>query len=236
MDSVKLYCLPYAGGSAEIYTKWGSYLDSSIKLRPVELAGRASRYKEPYYNSMREAVDDIVSLIENELEESGYAIFGHSMGSIMAYELVCRLREKNLKPPMHIFFSGRYPPSIRKQGTGMHLLSETEFEQEALELGGISNNLFKFKGLLKTAMETLRADYKIIETHEYDPTIYKLDFNISVLIGKDDVLAAPSDMEEWKKYTEKQCAFYYFDGGHFYLHNYVKKIAQIINNTLVATE
>jgi medium-chain acyl-[acyl-carrier-protein] hydrolase len=236
MGGIKLYCLPYAGGSAAIYTKWGKYLDSSIELCPIELAGRADRFKEPYYNSMSEAVDDIANLIGNGLEENEYALFGHSMGSMIAYELIYRFRAKNLKSPIHVFFSGRYPPSIKKEKRNVHLLSETEFKQEVTEFGGLPENLFRFKGLLKIALETLRADFKMIETYECDHPVEKFDFDFSVLAGREDVLAVPSDMKEWKKYASKQCTFYYFDGGHFYLHDHTEKIAQIINNTLVHSQ
>lgn len=236
MSGIKLFCLPYAGGSASIYTRWERYLDRTIKLWPVELAGRAGRINEPYYKSMSEAVDDIAGLIENKLGESDYAIFGHSMGSIMAYELIRRFSMKNLKLPVHVFFSGRYPPNIKKGERVMHSLPETEFQQEAMKLGGINKNLLRFSGLLKSALDTLRADYKVLETYACDFEIHKWDFDISVLAGKDDALAAPSDMEEWKKYTGKQCKFYYFDGGHFYLHSHVKSIVQIINNTLTTVE
>ncbi len=234
MEGIKLFCLPYAGGSATVYSKWRKYLDKDIKLCPIEMPGRSDRSTEPYYNSVEEAIDDITNIIMNELEEeSEYAIFGHSMGSIMAYELVCRFKEKNLKPPMHVFFSGRYPPNIKKERTYKHLLPDAEFEQEARRFGGMPENLFRFEGLLKTAMKTLRADYKVIETYESEPAIHKLNFNISALAGTEDVLATPVEMAEWANYTDKQCAFYYFDGGHFYLHNHMEKITQIINNTLV---
>lgn len=236
MKDIKLYCLPYAGGSATIYTKWGKYLDNSIELCPIELAGRSGRYKEPYYSNMTEAVDDIANLIENGLEEKEYALFGHSMGCMIVYELICRFRAKNLKLPMHVFFSGRYPPNMKKERRNMHLFPEAEFEQEAMKFGGFPEKLFRFEGLLKIALETLRADYRVIETYECDHPVEKFDFNFSVLAGREDELAVPSDLKEWEKYAAMQCTFYYFDGGHFYLHDHTEKIAQIINNTLVHSQ
>jgi medium-chain acyl-[acyl-carrier-protein] hydrolase len=233
MGGIKLYCLPYAGGSAAIYTKWGKYLNSSIELCPIELAGRAERFREPYYSSMIEAVNDIANLIGNGLEESDYALFGHSMGSMIAYELIYRFRVKKLKLPMHVFFSGRYPPNIKKEKRNMHLLSDTEFEQEAMKTGGFPEKLFRFEALLKIALDTLRADYRVIETYECNHPVERFDFDFSVLAGRVDSLAVPTDMKEWEKYAAKQCTFYYFDGGHFYLHEHTEKIVQIINNALV---
>jgi len=178
-------------------------------------------------------VRDIVKMIQKECRNCDYAVWGHSLGSILAYETICMLQEQNLKLPVHVFFSGRYPPSIRKEEKNFHELSEAEFEQEVLKLGGIPHNMLRMKGLLKSAMKTLRADYRLLESYEPNNLRRKFDFNISVFAGKSDELAEPDDMEKWKDYCAGQCNFYYFEGGHFYLHNYTEEITEIINNTLI---
>ena len=236
MGEIKLFCLPYAGGSASIYSRWSRLLDRSIKLCPYELPGRANRHKEPYYSSLQKAVDELVQIIETECSDCQYAVWGHSMGSIMAYELICSLQEKGVKLPVHVFFSGRYPPSIKKEERNLHLLSEGEFEKEAVKLGGIPDNLFKIKPLLKTALQTLRADYKLLETYKPGELKSKFNFDISVFAGNEDELAQTEDMSCWKNYCAGQCNFYYFEGGHFYLHKFAEDITQIISDTLVRTQ
>lgn len=236
MNGIKLICLPYAGGSAAIYTRWNNLLDSSIKLYPFELAGRGAKHNIPYYDSFQEAVDDIAFLIEDQCTQSEYAVWGHSMGSILAYELICSLQEKGIKLPVHVFFSGRYPPSVKKEDRMLHILPEDEFEREALKLGGIPEKLTRIKGLLRASLQTLRADYKLLETYSPSELKHKFDFNISVLAGNDDELASPVDMEKWKAYCGKECAFYYFDGGHFYLNKHAENITRIINETLCKKE
>ncbi len=233
MNAIKLFCFPYAGGSAAIYSRWSKLLDGAIKLFPFELAGRAGRNREPYYNTVNEAAADIVKMLEEECRDSEYAFWGHSLGSILAYETICVLQEKNLRLPVHVFFSGKYPPCIRKEGRNLHTLPEPEFEKRALKLGGIPDNLLRMKGLLKSAMQTLRADYKLLETYEPNSLKRKFDFDISVFAGKDDELAQPADMDKWRNYCGGQCSFYYFEGGHFYLHEHVVEITRIINGTLV---
>jgi medium-chain acyl-[acyl-carrier-protein] hydrolase len=236
MNEIKLFCLPYAGGSAMVYKKWEKYLDKSIELCLLELAGRGNRNKEPYYDSMQEAIEDIFRVLESNVDGGEYAIFGHSMGSILAYKLAVKIRERNLQQPIHIFFSGRYPPSIWKSKRDTYLLPEPEFTQEAMRLGGVPDNLLKYSVLLKTAMDTLRADYKVLETGGYDPMINKLNYNISIMFGEEDLISEPSDMTVWKEYTEKQCSFHVFEGGHFYLHNNVGNIVQVINSTLLGQD
>ena len=219
-----------------VYKKWEKYLDNSIKLTMLELAGRGGRSKEPYYDSMQEAVEDTFSIVKANTDDSDYAIFGHSMGSILAYKLAVKIRNSKIKQPLHLFLSGRYPPSIKKEERNTYLLPEAEFIQEAKSMGGIPEKLFRFEALLKKAMETLRADYKILETDGYHPIIEMLNYNISVLSGNEDALSEALEMNIWERYTEQECSFYVFEGGHFYLHNNAEGIVNIINKTLIRKE
>lgn len=44
MSKVRIFCIPYAGGSASIYNKWKKYVGSDFELILIELAGRGSRF------------------------------------------------------------------------------------------------------------------------------------------------------------------------------------------------
>ena len=118
MKSIKLFCIPYSGGSADIYYKWKKELDSSIELCPIEIAGRGRRMNEPFYETVAEAAEDISSRILTQIDDdTQYAIFGHSMGALLAYETYFSLMEKCSKEPEHIFFSGRKAPQDENEKT-----------------------------------------------------------------------------------------------------------------------
>ncbi|MWV42006.1 thioesterase [Paenibacillus sp. HJL G12] len=85
--SVNLFCIPYAGGLSSAYRSWQECLDPAIKLIPLELAGRRGRFREPLHSDLREAVLDLFEKIRPQLNESPFAIFGHSLGAVLAYEL-----------------------------------------------------------------------------------------------------------------------------------------------------
>lgn len=233
MESIKLFCLPYAGGSSDFYKKWNKFLEGSILLYPLELRGRGGRYQLPFCDSIEEAVEDIFAVVKNETVAGRYAIFGHSMGSILAYELSRKLMDCGYREPVHIFFSGRYPPHFIKETKMRHLMTDNEIIEEMMALGGISEKLLKHTGLLKLFIRTLRADYKMVETYRNVHPLEKYCFDISVLRGKEDVVFTCEDMDAWREYTKKNCMIYEFDGGHFYLHKHMEDIAGIINNTLI---
>jgi len=229
---MNLFCFPYAGSSAFKYSVWNTYLKSSIKLIPVELAGRGSRISEAFYKNVSEAVHDVYSNIEHYLNDEPYAFFGHSMGAIIAYELAIKIKKNKLPLPRHIFFSGRKAPDvIRNDEKKYHLMEENTFEREIIELGGTSNVFFQDKELTELLLPVLKQDLKIAETYEFNKMFKPFEFNISILLGKDEDFIA-EQCDSWKRHTEGICSIYYFNGGHFFILNHPKEIVEIINKTI----
>jgi len=109
-EKTKLFCIPYAGGSANLYNKWAQTLSKDIELVPLELAGRGTRISEGFYKNLEVAVDDIFNQIVDHIYDSNYAFFGHSLGAFLVYELTQKIMSLNLPLPKHIFFSGRRSP------------------------------------------------------------------------------------------------------------------------------
>jgi len=232
MKKIKLFCLPYAGGSAMVYHRWKSYLASNIDLHAVELAGRGSRIYERFYESISEAVEDVYGGIHKQLCEGPYAFFGHSMGSIIVYELTQRILHNGLSAPMHLFFSGRGAPDvIDKDEKIFHTMPVDVFRKEVLELGGTPRELFEHPELLELVLPLLKNDFKIHERYKFDGQLKPFDFDITVLVGKDDEQTA-EQVHGWRRHTNKLCKVYYFDGNHFFINGYAEDVVRIINQTL----
>ncbi|MEL7001989.1 MAG: thioesterase domain-containing protein, partial [Bacteroidota bacterium] len=164
MKTLKLFCLPYAGGSASVYNPWKDHLDRSIQLVPVELAGRGSRIKEPLNTSRKEAVDDIYQIIRSDIENHPYMIFGHSMGALMTFDLVHKIKVNNMPIPRHLFFSGASAPHLRDEKKKYHLMSPEEFEKEVRNLGGTPPEFFQHQELIDMFLPILKNDFKMAET------------------------------------------------------------------------
>lgn len=232
MDKIKLFCLPYAGGSALFFTKWKIYLHHSIELWPLEMAGRGGRYREPLPESLQEVVEDIAGRINHLAGTSVYAIFGHSMGSIIAYELYYKLKQMNLQSPLHLFFSGRKPPHIAHNTKIVHLLPDAEFKAEISKLGGTPPEIFENEELFNIFLPILRADYKMVETYGFTRKESPINCNISILNGKADDQQI-DEINEWSGHAAQNCRFYMLEGGHFFIHDNAAKVVSIINNTLL---
>ncbi len=228
---IKLYCFPYAGGSAAVYMKWKNYLNDVIELRPVELAGRGLRCKDSLYINMSDMVDDVYNEIHDELDSMPYAFFGHSMGSLIAYETYYRIKEEKQSLPMHIFFSGHRPPDQLNNHKKLSQLNDHDFKKEILMIGGTPKELFDYPELVDFYLPMLRADYEVVDTYSYRERVEKIKCSISILNGKYDTDEL-CDIGEWRKHTSHDCKEYVFDGGHFYINDYGNDIGSIINSSL----
>ncbi|MGX5439994.1 thioesterase II family protein [Bacillus thuringiensis] len=226
-----LFCLPYAGGSEVIYYKWNDYLSPAINLCPVLLKGRGRRFDEPFYNNLEEAVDDIFDAIRDKIGERDYAIYGHSMGSLLAYELYYKIIEMGVKKPKHIFFSGYKAPSEGGKKEITYNLPNNDFKNKVIDLGGTPEEIIHNDELFEFFIPLLKHDFKIVETYEYKDKRDKIACDISVLNGKEDAISLKGIIG-WQNHTSGNFKIYNFEGNHFFINNNVEKIVTIINDTL----
>ncbi|CDZ24031.1 linear gramicidin dehydrogenase LgrE [[Clostridium] cellulosi] len=231
MKKVKLFCIPYAGGSAFVYYKMKQYLNASIELCPVELAGRGKRMRTPCYESIDEAVDDICGIIREKIDDSPYALFGHSMGGILAYEAQNRLIKAGKNAPVHLFLSAVRPPHLMGRQKVLHTLPDDEFIVEILKFGGTDRRVFENDELSEFFIRLLKSDLKIIETYRYDKEYEVTKTDITALSGKDDNITY-DEMSEWEKYTSGKFKIFQFGGNHFFINSCTKEVADVINHEI----
>jgi medium-chain acyl-[acyl-carrier-protein] hydrolase len=198
------------------YYRWTKLLGNDIELAAVEYAGRGRKSKIKPYNSFSEAVDDIYNYVRSQVEDCAFALFGHSMGSWIAYEVGVRLEKESKKYPVHIFFSGRYPPHISNVEDRISNLPDRDFTDRIKEFGGMDRQVLDNKELMDLFLPIIRADLKILEEKEPVKNIWRFNCDITVFSGKEDKIMEYY-MEEWKYYTCKKINFIEIDGDHFFL-------------------
>lgn len=232
MEKIVLLCFPYAGGSAAIYNKWKIYLDKRIELVPVEIAGRGRRINEPFCSSIADAVEDIYQRIWTPIGQNKFSLFGHSMGSVIVYEICRRIRQNGGREPAHIFVSGRYPPHIKKENERLHLLPDDEFKREILKIGGTPGEVFEDEKLAQIFVPILKADYRLIEEYEYQEENLAFDCGITAFGGRQDGLVTRGELQQWQRFTSLNCKTHEFEGDHFFIHHYTKELTGMVNHTL----
>jgi medium-chain acyl-[acyl-carrier-protein] hydrolase len=233
MIDFNLFCIPHAGSSATIYTKWKQQMNASIQVIPVELSGRGQRFDEPLYQTIEDMVEDIYWSIHDQLNERPYAIFGHSMGSLIAFELGRKIQNMNQSPPLVYFFSGKTPPQTKNHDPKISKLNNEAFIKEILELGGTPSGLFENKTMTDIFLPIIRSDYTAVDHYEFGENIEKLNSDFVVLYGEQDE-SMKGEVGDWKELTHACCDFIPFSGGHFFIHESERSVLNVIERKLQA--
>ncbi|GAA2777035.1 thioesterase II family protein [Saccharopolyspora taberi] len=208
---IDLYCFPHAGGSAGEYVRWSDDL-AEAQVWGVQLPGRASRMSEPSITRMDELVERVVDGIDFG---ERFALFGHSLGSLVAFE-VARALQRDGKPlPQRLFVSSGPPPPVPRGTERIHDLPDDAFLTRVEQLWGALPEPIKSNAdLLKIALGQFRADLAVFETYEHQPGP-PLDSPITAFAGAQEALAA--DLDGWKAHTAADFESHVLPGHHFYL-------------------
>lgn len=209
-----LFCIPYAGGNAWSYRALERFVSPGITLEGLELPGRGRRGLEPLCSSLDELAGDLCRQIEQRAVTGRYAIYGHSMGALLAFLTAHRLRSTGLAQPECLILSGSAAPAARHDRQ-RHLLPPAQFVTMLRELGGCPPQVLEDSELLDFFAPILRADFKAVETwqrHHQAP----LDIPFVVMTGTDD----ETTLEEagaWASETTASCRVLEFSGDHFFI-------------------
>jgi len=188
---------------------------------------------DPLYKSINEAVDDIYSHFINEFEYNQIAFFGHSMGAILVYELLWKLQLYGLPEPIHVFFSGRYPPYLKKARTAVYLLGDRDFISFLSSMFRSTDGLLQHRDFLNIIMPVIRNDIKLVETYRHNHDILHLHCSVTSMTGIKDPLVTSDDCKKWAQCTSGPFFIREFDDGHFFINSHKEEVISYINEVLV---
>lgn len=235
MNKIKIFGIPHAGGSAAIYNEWNNRLPVALEFEALELRGRGKRFNSPLYTEFDEAVDDLYGLIVDTAKKQDYALFGHSMGGILVYDILRKLESEHNPLPVCVFLSGSCPPHIKNtKKKNMHLLTNEQLLFELKKYGGISDEVLACEEIIDIFLPIIRADYKILENRRLANDDMPFGIDIFVLGGRDDSEVLKQELEEWKIYTTKSFQLFIYDGGHFFLSSEKEQVLKTLETTLSA--
>lgn len=215
--SLRLFCLPYAGGSASIYRNWGQILPNKIAVCPLQLPGRENRLFESPFAEMSGLVEALGKELEPFLDQP-FAIFGHSMGALIGFELAHFIYRQYGYQPLHLFASGCRAPQIPDPDPPIHQLPDALLIEELRQFSGTPEEVLQHQELLQLLLPALRADFALCETYQYR-YVKPLPCPISAFGGLQDKEVAQNDLRAWREQTEGTFKLRLLMGNHFFINS-----------------
>ncbi|MDN5898490.1 MAG: thioesterase domain-containing protein [Brachybacterium sp.] len=215
-DQLRLFCFPYAGSGASVFRPWQDAMPDGVKLIPAHLPGRDERAAHPPTRTLSAQVEQMHHAIEPLLDRP-FALFGHSMGALLAFELARALRESGSPRPLRLFLSAFRAPHLPNPNFTIHHLPD-EVLKTVLLKDGTAPEIVHNVDIMRALLPTLRADFELCETycHEEQPP---LDVPIRAFGGLQDVRVPATDLEPWREHTSRDFALQTFTGDHFFVHS-----------------
>ena len=227
-----LFFFPHAGGSAKSYSSFKRFLPKELTVVPMELSGRFTRSSEPLLNNVQDCVADLIEK-HSELLSGDYALFGHSMGTVLVTEFVKQTKAKELPQPCHIFLSGKNPPD-----EDVHCFENVENASDDEIVSFFTKNSLSSNApvpddeLMRALNRVLCTDVRMAERYKTTPDEVKFGCDITVIYGKDDPLMQSVDMNSWSRFTDGRCEAFPFEGDHFYFQQHKEDVCKIITERL----
>ncbi|WP_332877446.1 thioesterase II family protein [Massilia sp. S19_KUP03_FR1] len=216
---VRLICLPHAGGGVAVFHPWKRELPAEIELVPVQLPGRDARYREALRTDLAGVAEELADAVAAAPGAARLAIFGHSMGALLALELARALGKRQL-PPDLLIVSGRAAPRLQSgPGEYLHTLPDADLvERLRLRYGGMPAALLAEPSLLAIYLPILRADLHMVETYRAVPGPAQY-WPLLAYGGADDHAVTHSALQQWEQQTSGPFSMQVLPGDHFFYQN-----------------
>ncbi|GAB1331531.1 amino acid adenylation domain-containing protein [Streptomyces sennicomposti] len=215
--SFTLVCLPFAGSGAGFYRPWDRLGVPGVRVVAPQLPGREELFNEDPYTDVRHAARHaaVETILLMEDDTGPVALFGHSLGAVLAYETARELRARKFDRLVHLFVSGAAGPW--DQSPPDSALDDDALAAHVEEITGYRHGAFDNPELRSLLVPLLRADTVMHERYRPPTGNLRLPIPVTALRGTDDPLISRHRLEQWSAVTRGEFATAELPGGHMYL-------------------
>ncbi len=225
--SVRLLCFASAGHGPSMFRNWSHLTGPDLELMIAQLPGRESRWNEPPFVSLTDLVPALATAVTPWLDRP-FAMFGHSLGALVAFELARRVRADRGVGPIRLFASAHRAPQLPNRHPRISHLTDREFiAQVNGRHGGIPDAVASNQELMDLMLPSLRADYRVFEDYQYTEQ-EPLSCPITAFGGTGDVYVTADDLQPWGRQTAGEFRLCMLDGGHFFVNDLRDTVVSIV--------
>ena len=209
-----LFCFPHAGAGASAFRGWLGRLPG-VEVLAVQPPGREARLREAPFEQMAPLVQELAAVILATAGSRPYALYGHSLGALVAFETLREIRRRGDTEPVQLIVSGCVAPHLSfDDGPPVTGMSQQRLTEMLRELGGTPAMLLADPELLQMVLPAIRADFSVKETYQYVSEA-PLSVPVTVLSSSDDPRAPHETQQQWRDQTLAGFSLHSLAGGHF---------------------
>lgn len=224
MHKKLLFCFTYAGGTKQFFDQIKNCFSYEWEVIAFDYSGHGERRKEALLETIEETAIDLyreVKRIIKENEGADYTLFGYSMGSIIAFEVLKLIKEDGLRLPVKTVLSA-HSPDIMVNINDYE--DPDEFVKErTVKFGGIPDKLLNNRIFWRTYLPLYKADYYMIARYNFDNRDFECEVPLLAFYSNEDTPLV--DMLKWKRYFKGECNFVEYEGKHFFINDYYADMA-----------
>jgi surfactin synthase thioesterase subunit len=213
---MKLFCLPFAGAGATLFRAWPKPLDRSLQVVPLQLPGREERFADEFHQDIEAAGREQVGTIRSAIGPSErFALFGHSFGATLAFEVAHQFAERSDSRLFHLFASGAPAPDV-PLGRDSTNLDDEAFVLRVEDIAGYRHPALADPEFRELVLPALRADVCMHESYRARDR-HPLKIPITVFRGSEDTTVSEADSRRWSHWSMSAVRYCEMPGGHMYL-------------------
>ncbi len=226
---LRLLIFPYAGGSTASFARWPDYFDGGVELCAVVLQGRERRRRERVPAHVRGLLDPLCGELRS-LAPLPVALFGHSMGAIVAHELAHRLAAAG-EPPRVLIASGSEAPHMSGAAELAALDDDALVRIADERWDGFPDALRDSGPLRASILALIRADLALLATCTRE-FASPLPCPLHVFGGDRDPRLTPAHLDAWRRHGAAAFELHWFHGGHLFLESPADAVARTVAELL----
>lgn len=213
----RLFMFHHAGGSYSIFRGLSAALPDSIEARMVCYPERMALHRAPLPDDML-GLSRLLTEQISPLLDKPFALFGHSMGGQVAYQIMLDLLARRARQPIWLGVSAFEAPSRarkRCRERSLHLYSDDALRQHLEALGAMPAAILE-EAAWRQFSTLIRKDLRLFERWTFEPASPTLATPLTAFVGDRDPLVGAAGCGLWAYFTHRWQGLKVLCGDHFY--------------------
>ncbi|MFJ8695672.1 thioesterase II family protein [Streptomyces roseolilacinus] len=227
---IRLICFSYAGGGLGPFRDWAPEVPDGVELLGVRLPGHGSRIRERPHTDWEPLVDEVTGVLGPYLAEP-HALFGHSFGGRLAYEVARRAEARHPGRTRRLFVAACRAPDTPQARPYLHELTDARLRDAMGAMGGVPREVLRDDRMMGVLLPVVRAEMRLAELWGVRPGT-GLAAPVTALYGRDDPVDGAAATRRWPRFSRAAGEVLEVPGGHFFLDTHRPWLLDVIGARL----